>query len=47
MRTWELFVAALMAAALFGGCSTKQINETADSIATDIKNFGEKVTEQH
>ncbi|MEJ2468598.1 MAG: hypothetical protein P8Y65_03795 [Campylobacterales bacterium] len=47
MRTRALTVLALLAAVLFGGCSTKQINETADSITTDIKDFGEKVTEQH
>jgi len=38
---------AIALMATFGGCSSKQINETADSIGSDIKRFGEKVTEQH
>jgi hypothetical protein len=47
MRIGAMVFSALIALAVFGGCSSKQINETADSISTDIKNFGEKVTEQH
>ena len=47
MRFATLMVFALLTAAAFSGCSSKEINETTDSITTDIKNFGEKVTEQH
>lgn len=46
MRMIWIFAALLLMAGL-QGCSTTQINETADSITTDMKNFGEKATEQH
>lgn len=46
MRCITYLVTALLFAAVMTGCSTKQVNETADSITGDIKNFGEKVTEQ-
>ncbi|UFS63073.1 hypothetical protein LOH54_02850 [Sulfurimonas sp. HSL-3221] len=47
MRITVFLALALSVMAAFGGCSSAQINETADSIGSDIKNFGEKVTEQH
>jgi len=47
MRVLAFIFATLLLSALLQGCSTKQINETTDSITTDIKDFGEKVTEQH
>ena len=47
MRVLAFIFAMLFLGAFVQGCSTKQINETTDSITTDIKDFGEKVTEQH
>jgi hypothetical protein len=47
MQKSALWALALVIMAALGGCSTKEINDTTDSITTDIKNFGEKVTEQH
>ncbi|MBD3801175.1 MAG: hypothetical protein IE886_07020 [Campylobacterales bacterium] len=47
MRVMGVLFAALLALALFGGCSGKQVNDTTNSIVDDVKNFGEKVTEQH
>ena len=43
----KLFFASLIAAAvMFGGCSSKEINETTEDIGKDIGNFVDKVTEQ-
>ncbi|MHC3993755.1 hypothetical protein ACXWTF_02935 [Thiomicrolovo sp. ZZH C-3] len=47
MRITGMVSAALLALALFGGCSGKQVNETTNSIVDDVKQFGNKVTEQH
>jgi hypothetical protein len=45
LRVWMFL--GLLAITVLGGCSTKQINETTDSIVSDVKNVGEKATEQH
>ena len=48
MRKTVLFLcAAMTSAVLFGACSSKQINETADAIGSDISRFADKVTAQH
>ncbi|WP_345970722.1 hypothetical protein WCX72_02610 [Sulfurimonas sp. HSL1-6] len=47
MRVMGMVFAALLALALFGGCSGKQVNDTTNSIVNDVKQFGHKVTEQH
>lgn len=47
MRIIASFLLLITAIAAFGGCSSKQINETTDSIIGDVKDLGEKATEQH
>ena len=47
MRRFSLFFSFMAFLALFAGCSAQQVNETTDSIISDVQHFGNKVTEQH
>ena len=47
MRKGFWIMAMMVTAAMFAGCSEKQINDNANSITNDISNFGKKVTEEH
>jgi hypothetical protein len=47
VRVLTVISSLLLALTVFGGCSAQQINETTDSIVNDVKNVGEKATEQH
>lgn len=40
------FLIFILAWAVFSGCSSTQINDTTETIANDVKDFGDKVTEQ-
>jgi len=43
-------IAPLLAVILMGtfeGCSAKQIKENVDNVTNDIRDFGEKATEEH
>lgn len=46
MKLMAVMIVAMLTACTIGGCSSKQINETTDEIVTDVKDFGEKVTEK-
>jgi hypothetical protein len=46
MRVLTAMTSLFLALTVFGGCSPQQINETTDSIVNDVKNVGEKATEQ-
>ena len=47
MRFFAFLMAALVLTGLLSGCLSKQVSETTDSIIGDVKNFGEKATQQH
>jgi len=47
MRQIVMLLLVLSTAAMTAGCSAKKVNETSGAIIDDMKNFGNKVTEQH
>jgi len=47
MRKGFFLALVLLAGLTAAGCSTKQMNDTADSVGSDIKNFVDRATEQH
>lgn len=36
-----------MVGLMAGGCSTKKVNDTVDSVTDDVKNLVDRATEQH